>query len=127
MPEKSFNSDLTSKNKIRLLEVWASKDSQHVTFRLKHVALDESPKYEALSYEWKTHEGYDQIRCEFSKISVTRNLLAALNALRYPNESRWLWVDAICINQNDKAEKAKQISIMRDIYAKATSVIVWLG
>lgn len=61
MPEKSFYSELTSKYEIRLLEVWASKDSQLVTYRREQVTLDESANYEALSYDWNTHEGYDQI------------------------------------------------------------------
>lgn len=38
-----------------------------------------------------------------------------------------LWVDAICINQDDPAEKGRQILLMGEIYAKATQVIVWLG
>jgi ABC-type uncharacterized transport system substrate-binding protein len=36
-------------------------------------------------------------------------------------------VDAICINQSDKTEKAQQIPLMAEIYARASRVIVWLG
>ena len=38
-----------------------------------------------------------------------------------------LWIDAICINQKDKIEKAEQVGLMKDVYRKASRVIVWLG
>lgn len=38
-----------------------------------------------------------------------------------------IWIDALCINQADPAEKSKQIPMMRDIYAKAECVFSWLG
>jgi hypothetical protein len=43
------------------------------------------------------------------------------------NDSRLIWVDAICINQDDNDEKDFQLNLMRDIYHKATTVHVWLG
>jgi hypothetical protein len=38
-----------------------------------------------------------------------------------------LWVDAICINQNDIRERSEQVSIMGKIYQLANEVVVWLG
>lgn len=38
-----------------------------------------------------------------------------------------LWIDAICINQEDGAERASQVSIMADIYQRANQVVMWLG
>ena len=38
-----------------------------------------------------------------------------------------LWIDSICINQSDLAEKSSQVNLMRRIYRKAKRVIVWLG
>jgi hypothetical protein len=40
---------------------------------------------------------------------------------------RWFWIDAICINQQDTRERNTQVSIMRQIYATAENVVVWLG
>ena len=39
----------------------------------------------------------------------------------------FIWVDAICINQNDDVEKSWQVAMMWDIYQKAETVRVWLG
>jgi hypothetical protein len=67
------------------------------------VAIHASPypalqKYEALSYTWgapgQTHELYSK---DGSKLEITTNLQLALRNLRLPSQTRWLWVDAICI------------------------------
>lgn len=58
---------------------------------------------------------------------VTANLESALRHTRHLLSHRMLWVDAICINQQDISEKERQISIMHQIYDQAERVIVWLG
>jgi hypothetical protein len=60
-------------------------------------------------------------------ISVRRNLEAALKRPRYPNQKRVLWVDALCINQEDPVEKNGQVKMMDYIYSCADRVLVWLG
>jgi hypothetical protein len=44
-----------------------------------------------------------------------------------PELSLYLWIDAICINQKDLAERSVQVTRMRDIYIRATTVFIWLG
>ncbi|RDW56510.1 hypothetical protein BP5796_13151 [Coleophoma crateriformis] len=39
----------------------------------------------------------------------------------------YIWIDALCVNQNDNDEKARQVAMMGRIYQSAKSVIVWLG
>jgi hypothetical protein len=58
---------------------------------------------------------------------VTKNCELALRYLRKENSNRVLWVDAICINQKDKKERGHQVGMMRNVYSKATEVLVWLG
>jgi hypothetical protein len=38
-----------------------------------------------------------------------------------------LWVDALCINQEDAVERANQVKMMGKIYGRARRVTVWLG
>jgi hypothetical protein len=42
-------------------------------------------------------------------------------------KTSWFWIDAICIDQSNAEERAQQVSKMKEIYEKATSVIIWLG
>ena len=60
-------------------------------------------------------------------MKITKNLSNALVSLRRPYESRLLWVDALCINQDDVEERSQQVSIMGRIYKEARMVLVYLG
>jgi hypothetical protein len=57
---------------------------------------------------------------------ITKNLEYALWYLRYKESPRVLWIDAICINQNDLDGKSEQVPIIGEIYSKATKVYAWL-
>ena len=61
------------------------------------------------------------------KINIPGNLYAVLQQLRQRRYSSFVWIDAICINQEDDAEKSTQIAMMRTVYCEASSVLVWLG
>ena len=63
----------------------------------------------------------------YSTLEVTRNLAVALQHLRYQHKPRVLWIDAICINQQDVHERSAQVQLMGDIYRSARQTTVWLG
>jgi hypothetical protein len=84
-------------------------------------------EFVALSYTWGSTENNAVIHLDDGPVPVTMNLLEALQALRFQDKSRVLWIDALCINQTDLEERASQVNIMRHIYQKAQNVIVWLG
>lgn len=50
-----------------------------------------------------------------------------LNLESLQDEPKVYWIDAICINQQDDAEKSTQVQAMRDVYDQAKLVIAWLG
>lgn len=65
------------------------------------------------------------------KVPVTKNLTVALRQYRAEatalDQFAMIWADAVCINQLDARERSQQVAIMRDIYASADLVLVWLG
>ena len=84
----------------------------------------------ALSYVW----GDPTVRCEIyigeSSVLVPVNLEAALRQLRNNNRIQQgfrIWIDALCINRTDLIERVAQVLRMKDIYARAWRVVVWLG
>ncbi|KAM3074495.1 hypothetical protein ACMFMG_002702 [Clarireedia jacksonii] len=94
--------------------------------------------YEALSYEWggvneKTNHTISVIDPDkalgegVSSLSIRENLFHALKHLRYVDKCRRLWVDAICINQEDLQERGREITKMARIFSLAYRTIVWLG
>jgi hypothetical protein len=65
--------------------------------------------------------------CHKQNLAVTSNLVAALRKMRNESLFRFLWIDAICINQGDIQERLDQVSIMRSIYERARQTLIWLG
>ncbi|EKG22465.1 Heterokaryon incompatibility [Macrophomina phaseolina MS6] len=100
---------------------------------LCNTALSRNPAYEALSYVWAEIPGKRPIRVEHPQHSQTQtfwataNLESALRHLRQPDRIRVIWIDALCINQEDIGERTQQVKQMDKIYQKAKEVIVWLG
>ncbi|KAH8816561.1 heterokaryon incompatibility protein-domain-containing protein [Xylogone sp. PMI_703] len=60
-------------------------------------------------------------------LAITENLSVALRHLRRPDACRILWVDCICINQDDVEERSVEVGFMGNIFRNAVRVIVWLG
>jgi hypothetical protein len=116
---------------IRLLKLHAGETSAPIQITLSEVRSKDNPEYEALSYTWATEDGDDarssSIECGGRCIWITRNCEAALRRLRNRDTDCTLWVDAICIDQRNISERGHQVGIMRDIYSKATQVLIWLG
>lgn len=83
--------------------------------------------YEALSYTWGTDERSNLVLVNGIYAGVTKNLKAALLALRQSQKDRVVWIDALCINQEDNSERAAQVQQMSHIYRCAHRVIIWLG
>jgi hypothetical protein len=92
--------------------------------------LSDPPQYEALSYVWGDFEPNNPhviLIGEDEGLEVSPNLFYILFKLSLADKERVMWVDAVCIDQNDLAERSSQVALMRDIYDKATRTIVFLG
>jgi hypothetical protein len=95
--------------------------------KLTHVSLSLGPRYEALSYTPGPPTNPREIIIDGVEFPVTENLFQALTHLRSRRGPRTIWIDAICINQGDIAERNDQVRLMGSIYARAQKVLVWLG
>ena len=96
-----------------------------------------SVDFQALSYVWG---GTDQRTRRISlrgendeyqgELGITEALYVALNDIRpilRSTGTRVVWVDGVCINQQDLAERAQQVSLMGNIYRTARQVITYIG
>ncbi|EXJ81861.1 hypothetical protein A1O1_07926 [Capronia coronata CBS 617.96] len=92
---------------------------------LETFSLATAPPYIALSYVWGSPERSHAVSCCGKVLFVTANLEAALCALAI--RDHWIWVDAICINQDHIAERNSQLRLMRNIFGSAMEVVVYLG
>ena len=112
---------------IRLLSLEPGDWSSEIECRLSTTALESASSYEALSYTWgdasNTRENFiDGLRC-----TVTESLELALRHIRRKDAARTLWVDALCINQEDVDECSQQVGRMMDIFKTSARVLAWTG
>ncbi|KAF4629987.1 hypothetical protein G7Y89_g8156 [Cudoniella acicularis] len=115
---------------IRLLVLLPNPDfSANLCISLKHANLVQKFDYEALSYVWG--DPNDTVPLQNGRNPeahfITKNLELALRYFRLATKPRVLWVDALCISQQDISERNAQVEQMRRIYLKASRVVVWLG
>ena len=135
---------------IRLVNLLPGDSSEPIACELITVSLNDisSPKYEAISYAWGESAIRKSIQIvrrhstgifQEGSLWITTNLFDFLHERRSIQEHLWkgnpslssvnvfLWVDAIAINQQDIPERNHQVRLMRNIYAGAKIVIIWLG
>ena len=113
---------------IRVLILPPGSISDPIVCRLAKVSLKDST-FCALSYTWGDKSFTSPISVNEVTFQITKNLESALRHLRRFSEGEglMLWVDAICIKQDDEKEKGQQLRRMRDIYGRAKRTYVWLG
>jgi Heterokaryon incompatibility protein (HET) len=105
--------------------------------------------FDALSYTWGSPQSpilsavttaifWDTaditIFCNGKRLFIALNLEDALCMLQKTDwisenvpKQRYIWIDALCIDQTNLSEREAQVSLMGELFRKATTVIAWLG
>lgn len=144
---------------IRILVLYPGSSSDKLSCGLEARRIIDSTLsgYEALSYVWGTSDSCqpdEVLNCDGSILQIRENLACALKHIRNEKETKLLWVDAVCINQEDMDERSTQVNIyilkpvpcslflilyphhtderyqvqqMGDIYGSASRVLIWIG
>ncbi|KAL7901208.1 heterokaryon incompatibility domain-containing protein [Trichoderma sp. SZMC 28014] len=115
---------------VRLVRLLPGFDFDPITCELFQAFLNEEDEiipYEALSYTWGSAEAPQGITVNGKLLTVTKNLHQALWQLRDKVQDRILWMDAICINQDNDKERGHQVEQMGEIYKRADRVLFYLG
>jgi hypothetical protein len=121
---------------IRLLTLLPSTEKYARLSGQLHTASLEPhpPTYEALSYVWDDYQwafprspNTFPLEIDGRDITITRSLALALFQIRHPCQPRLLWVDAVCIDQENTNEKNHQVQQMYTIYSLAYRTLIWLG
>lgn len=117
---------------IRLVTILPGHPQDTIKATMSHIELPPTPdpafpSYECLSYAWGDASDRSEIYVGNRVIRVSRNLVESLVHLRHRELPRTMWIDSLCIDQGNMAERSKQVGRMSDIYSSADRVIVWLG
>ena len=125
----------------------AGPDPRSIECDLEVIPLTAAPRYAALSYTWGSEDVDHSVEVNGVTAPVTKSCYDALIAFRdqwftaqvvprsYAGTSKFkafrqaavcrLWIDQLCISQQDYEERAAQILVMREIYALAAAVWIW--
>lgn len=116
---------------IRLLEVLRPGNKSIIECSLRTYTTEDAPPYVALSYTWDRDNRFEYIACDGRFMRVGRNVWDVLSLYQFratdSDRCGLIWIDAICIDQDNIGERNHQVEQMSDIYSGAKSVIVWLG
>lgn len=137
---------------IRLIKLPPGPATGRIVCSLIKTPLSQAPEFEALSYcwgdgateqiyilpstslntcstTWETDQQFEEANARYLEVpeSLVPFLLRTRRKAKQTGTERLLWVDSVSINQTDDAEKDEQVTRMRDIYIKATAVLIWLG
>lgn len=117
---------------IRLIEIHhADRDDGEIEIGISNWPLTEVPKYQAVSYTWG--EATTTVPISIRGCTGTLNVRqSCADVLRQAycfkaENSAYIWVDAICINQEDNVEKSSQVAMMGDIFENAECVLACVG
>jgi hypothetical protein len=94
---------------------------------VEHASLLDKPEYEAISYCWGDANLRTHIRLNGSLVDVPASSASAIRRMRLPDRDRRIWIDAVCINQDDLEERSQQVAMMGDIYGNTKRTLVWLS
>ncbi|KAJ9630566.1 hypothetical protein H2203_001089 [Taxawa tesnikishii (nom. ined.)] len=116
------------KNQVRILSLHPAQDRTdplYGTLSLENLD-DVYLHYIAVSYRWAGLPT-GSICLGSARLPITTNLEDALRCFRHPARAYSFWIDAICINQDDDADKAAQVPMMGNIFNKSVQTWIWLG
>lgn len=112
----------------RLVELQPNSLSDPIRCILRAYSFDsDPPSYTALSYTWGPKVKHENIELNGACFPVGRSLWAFLEHMRLQSKFGMYWIDAVCIDQESVLERNHQVQMMRQIYANAKTVSIWLG
>jgi hypothetical protein len=89
--------------------------------------IKRAPPYIGLSYTWGDPKLRRPVAIGERVLHITESLAIALENLQEEEKTLVLWVDAVCIDQENQTEKNIQVQQMGVIFTSAVLVIAWLG
>lgn len=122
-----------TRKEVRFLRAHRRDPDGHIIVGLKHFSLqqEEYPRFTTFSYAWGEHKLHSEaVTVDGHTCSVLESIYPILSLIcdhKALQHETWFWIDYLCINQNDQAERAAQVSLMGRLYRLAFRTIVWLG
>lgn len=112
---------------VRLLKLSKPTPWSSVKCKLEPVHLNRTPAFETISYTWGANQTSRSLIVNGKRFEVSQKVYDIVHDRASCLTTRYVWIDSICINQEDDAEKSSQVQMMRSIYGLSYHTIIWLG
>jgi hypothetical protein len=118
-----------SRQEIRLLILEPGSGTDMISCTLEHAFLDTTPQplYETISYVCGDPINKLPIILCGHGVQAMATSEAALRRMRLRDQPRTLWIDSVCIDQNNTVERGRQVGMMYQIYSMTFRNLIWLG
>lgn len=110
---------------IRLITLQGGPPGSPVICDIAIYDTDTAPAYRALSYTWGRPRDEKAIALNGRCCMVRPNLYSFLEQKRQRDEEMLLWIDALCINQQNIPERNQVVAAMDLVYSRAEFVYAW--
>ena len=120
----------SAKSEIRLLEIpTLNTPEDFPRFKIHHISLTDIDicEYNTISYCWGDPTPSHQITVNDLQINIPKSSFDVISKIIKLQQAKFIWIDAICINQTDFKERSQQVQLMRKVYSSAKSNLVFLG
>jgi hypothetical protein len=120
--------------RIRLLRLNANRLDAHVG-SFEETEVNAASPFYALSHSWSGFKNDTSVQIGRNSYHVSSYLADCIERLRglvgnitsLDPPPRLVWIDSICINQEDITERSSQVRLMSQIYSCAVRTLIWLG
>jgi hypothetical protein len=118
-----------SRREIRLLILEPGSGTDMIRCTLEHAFIDTTPQplYETISYVCGDPSNKLPIILCGHGVQAMATSEAALRRMRLRDQPRTLWIDSICIDQNNTVERGHQVGMMYQIYSMTFRNLIWFG
>jgi hypothetical protein len=117
---------LANERQVRLLEL-SMGGIRDIKCSMVHVSIDRAGEYVAVSYTWGEGTKSHGIVVDGTWLATTASVYDIVFNLAPMHGTRRVWIDFVCINQQDDLEKARQVRLMGEVYSSANEVVAFLS
>ncbi|KAI1427834.1 putative heterokaryon incompatibility protein [Xylaria sp. FL1777] len=124
---ETYRYSVLEPGEIRLLKLSKLIPWNPICCELIAIQLDKVPQFETISYTWGTQLAVKPFILNGGRFTVSERVYDILHDRASCLMTRYIWIDSICINQNDEDEKSSQVQLMKNIYGSSYQTVIWLG
>lgn len=122
--DKLYQHERLDDGHLRVFTLFPGEEFEPLRGLIWVTRLDAKVHYTTVSYVWGPRTRLKHaLHTPVGRLTITETLYATLKKLRDRDKSVVLWVDAICINQDDDSEKTEQVQMLAQIFQNSVQTL----